>query len=143
MNKRTDEYNYALMDTHRYRGKLGRAKYVSMLDLKAGFHNVPFKKTSSYMACFTTHRGMYRRLHMPMGLLQAPAHFQRVVEAVLNPEGTQKVPIVVYLDDVAVYGDDEAQLLEDTAEAVKRLATFGFMLNRKKSQLAQDRKSVV
>ena len=124
------------MDTRRYRGKLGRAKYVSMLDLKAGFHNVPFEKTSSYMACFTTHRGIYRWLRMPMGLTQAPAHFQRVVEAALNPEGARKLPIVVYLDDVAVYGDDEAQLLEDTAEAVKRLATFGFMLNLKKSQLA-------
>ena len=48
LNKRTDEYNYALMDTQRYHGKL--ARYISMLHLKAGFHNVPFEKKSSYLA---------------------------------------------------------------------------------------------
>ena len=56
------------MDMHQYHGKLGRARYVSMLDLKAGFHNVPFERKSSYLACFTTHRGIYRWVGMPMGL---------------------------------------------------------------------------
>ena len=57
------------MDTRRYRGKLGRARYVSMLDLKVGFHNVPFERNSSYLACFTTHRGIYCWVRMPMGLM--------------------------------------------------------------------------
>ena len=56
------------MDMHQYRGKLGRARYVSMLDLKAGFHNMPFERKSSYLACFMTHCGIYRWVHMPMGL---------------------------------------------------------------------------
>ena len=68
LNKRTEAYNYTLMDTRRYRRKLGRAKLVSMLDLKAGFHNVPFEETSSYLSSFTTHRGLYRWVRMPMGL---------------------------------------------------------------------------
>ena len=48
--------------------KLGRARYVSMLDLKAGFHNVPFERKSSYLACFTTHCSIYCWVRMPMGL---------------------------------------------------------------------------
>ena len=46
--------------------------------------------------------------------------------------------MVVYLDDIAVFGDDQDQLLQDTQEAMKRLASFGFMLNLKKSQLVQQ-----
>ena len=36
-----------------------------------------------------------------------------------------------------MYGDAQEEVLEDTLEAVKRLATAGFMLNLRKSQLVQ------
>ena len=39
------------------------------------------------------------------------------------------LPVVVYLDDIAVYGDTQEEVLEDTLEAVKRLAMAGFLLN--------------
>ena len=61
----------------------------------------------------------------------------------MQPEGAQRLPVVVYLDDIALYGDKEAQLMTDTAEAIKRLATFGFMMNLKKSQLVQSAAKVL
>ena len=39
--------------------------------------------------------------------------------------------VVVYLDDITVYGDMVNQVLEDTAEAMKRLTLAGFMINLK------------
>ena len=75
VNKRTDEYNYQLNDTRCYHSQLGHAKWISMIDLKAGFHNIPFEHESSYDSTFVTHRGKFRWLRMPMGLTQAPAHF--------------------------------------------------------------------
>ncbi len=71
---------------------------------------------------------------MPFGLTQAPAHFQRVVEAVLGTD----LPLTVYLDDIAVYGDDPDEVLDNTAEAMNRLAQAGFMINLKKSHLCQE-----
>lgn len=134
MNKRTDEYQYQLNDTRRYRAKLGRAKWVSMIDLKAGFHNIVFETKSSYDSTFVTHRGKYRWLRMPMGLTQAPAHFQFVVEDVLQGEpGDRQLPVVVYLDDIAVHGDCQEQVLEDTLEVIRRLTAAGFMINLTKS----------
>ena len=47
------------------------------------------------------------------------------------------LPIVIYLDDIAMYEDTQEEVLEDTLEAVKQLATAGFMLNLCKSQLIQ------
>ncbi len=55
------------------------------------------------------------------------------MEAVLGTD----LPLTVYLDDIAVYGDDPDQVLADTAEAMKRLAEAGFMINLKKSHLCQ------
>ncbi len=110
-----------------------------MIDLKAGFHNIPFENESSYDSTFVTHWGKYHWLRMPMGLTQAPAHFQFVVEDVLKGKpGDRPLPVVVYLDDIAVYGDDQDQVLEDTLEAIRRLATAGFMLNLGKSHLVES-----
>ena len=63
-----DEYNYQLNNTRRYRAYLGRAKWISMIDLKAGYHNIPFEHESSYNSMFTTHCGKYCWLWMPMVL---------------------------------------------------------------------------
>ncbi len=54
-----------------------------------------------------------------------------------NP-GDRALPVVVYLDDIAVHGDDREQVLEDTLEAIRRLAAAGFMINLKKSQLVES-----
>jgi hypothetical protein len=44
------------------------------------------------------------------------------------------LPVVVYLDDIAVFGDDQDQVLEDTLETIRRLTLAGFMINLTKSQ---------
>ena len=60
------------------------------------------------------------------------------MESVLKGKpGDRALPVVVYLDDITVYGDTVEQVLQDTAEAMKRLATAGFMINLKKSHLAE------
>ena len=45
------------------------------------------------------------------------------------------LPLTVYLDDIAVYGDSPDEVLAHTAEAMARLAKAGFMINLKKSHL--------
>ena len=57
-----------------------------------------------------------------------------MVEDVLRGKpGDRPLPVVVYLDDMAVYGDDQDQVLDDTLEAVRRLTEAGFMINLTKS----------
>ena len=68
VNKRTAEYQYPLNETRRYRAQLGRFKYVSLIDLKAGFHNIVFEEVSSYKSTFTCHMGKLRWLRMTFGL---------------------------------------------------------------------------
>ena len=49
----------------------------------------------------------------------------------------QVVYLVVYLDDIMVYGDTFNQVFEDKAKAMKWLALAGFMINLKKSHLVE------
>jgi hypothetical protein len=57
--------------------------------------------------------------------------------------GARPLPVVVYLDDIAVFGDDQEQVLEDTLEAVRRLTEAGFMINLTKSQLVESTAKVL
>ena len=57
--------------------------------------------------------------------------------------GERPLPIVVYLDDIAVYGDAPEQVLEDTLETIRRLTAAGFMINLKKSQLVDSAAKVL
>ena len=52
------------------------------------------------------------------------------------------LPLVVHLDNIAVYGDTQDAVLEDMFEAVKWLTVASFMLNLHKSQLFQAKVQV-
>jgi hypothetical protein len=41
--------------------------------------------------------------------------------------------VVVYFDNIAVFGDDQNQVMVDTLVVLKRLAGAGSMINLKKS----------
>ena len=44
--------------------------------------------------------------------------------------GNCPLPIVVYLDDIAIYGDTQERVLEDTLKTIKGLATAGFIFKK-------------
>ena len=61
------------------------------------------------------------------------------MESVLCPNANEAVlPAVVYLDDIAVYGDTVEEVLAATVETMRRLARAGFMLNLKKCHLIEQ-----
>ena len=55
------------------------------------------------------------------------------MEDVVLAGGTDHLPLMIYLDDVIIFGDDMDELLSNTLKVMKRLATAGFMLNLRKS----------
>ena len=57
-----------MTEARRVKEGMRRYKYATMLDLKAGYHNIPFEPKSSYLSTFATHRGKYRWLRMCFGL---------------------------------------------------------------------------
>ena len=55
VDKEMAEYQYQLKDMRQYWVQLGWVKRVSMVYLKAGFHNILFEYASSYESTFVTH----------------------------------------------------------------------------------------
>ena len=62
------KYQYQLNNMRQYQVQLKWTKWISMLDLKAGFYNILFESTSFYNSTFVTHWVKFWWLRMPMGL---------------------------------------------------------------------------
>lgn len=97
------------------------------LDLRAGYWQVPMDKGSQQYTAFRTPRGLMEFKTMPFGLKNAPATFQRVMEAVLGSLHWDGV--LVYLDDILVHASSFEKALERLKEVCIRLKQAGFTLN--------------
>jgi hypothetical protein len=64
-----------MADVARVKLALGRAQFISKIDLKAGFFNVPLVESSRRYTAFSCSAGRYYWMRMTMGMCNAPAHF--------------------------------------------------------------------
>ena len=82
---------------------LRKAKYFVSLDLHMGYHHIPVKESDRPKTAFMTHRRLFMFKRMPFGLCNAPATFQRLMDAVL--EGKIGQEILVLLDDILIFAE--------------------------------------
>ena len=89
--------------------RVGHATTLSKIDLTSGFHQITMDPEAKDLTTFLTPKGKFRFLKMPFGLKNAPSHFQRVMERVLQPVSKFAA---VYIDDIIVFSDTWTQHLE-------------------------------
>ena len=65
---------------------LGEAKFFSVLDLKAGFHQIRMAEESKKITAFITKKGLYEYNVMPFGLATNPSAFSRFVHKAFKDE---------------------------------------------------------
>ena len=97
--------------------QLGNAQYFSVFDLASGFHQVETHPEDREKTAFSSPRGHFEYLRMPMGIKNAPATFQRLMDTVLK--GMHGTEVFVYLDDIVVY----SETLEEHDKKARRLFT--------------------
>jgi len=78
------------------------AEVVYELDARGGFSLIRMAEDSIYLTAFITQYGLFEYLCMPMGLSNAPAVFQRLVNHLLHRWLGRNV--FCYLDNIYIYG---------------------------------------
>ena len=107
----------------------------STLDLASGYWQVELNPADQEKTAFSTNSGHFEFLTMPMGLKGAPATFQRLMDLVLR--GLKWETLLIYLDDILVFGRTPEEHLDRLAQVFQRLADAGLKLKPGKCCFAQ------
>ena len=105
--------------------KMHGAKVFSRLDLRNGFYQIRMLPEDIFKTSFTTPLGLYEWVVMPMGLINAPASFQRVMTDIFKDLSF----VQVYLDDIVVYSPTEQQHQAHLRQVFQRLRDNALKLN--------------
>lgn len=95
--------------------QLSHSKYFTTLDLAYGFHQCEMENADIPKTAFSTPYGLFEYVRMPIGLKNAPATFQRLMNNVLS--GLQGLYCFVYLDAIVSYVNS----IENNAEKLKSI----------------------
>ena len=84
--------------------KLGKAKYLSKLDLAKGYWQIPMKEEDKAKTAFSTPQGHFQWRVMPFGLKTAGAVFSRVMRKVVQPLNLEGLDN--FMDDILLASED-------------------------------------
>jgi hypothetical protein len=134
LNKVTIPNNYPIPRIAEILQK-ARGKIFSSIDLKDAFYQIPMEDESAELTAVQTTSNTYQFKRMPMGLRNASATFQRLMDEILR--GMEYA--VGYIDDILVFSNNRTEHLKHINEIMKRLTEFGMTINGQKSKFLCDK----
>jgi hypothetical protein len=113
-----------------------RAKYFAVLDLTAGYHQMPLSEKSRHYAAFITDFGVFEPTRISMGLKTAPAYFQQQLALALS--GLLYAICEIYMDDVIVFGRTHQEFLANLRRTFQRLKELNLLVSPKKARIGLE-----
>ncbi|AAN75640.1 polyprotein [Taro bacilliform virus] len=133
LNDNTYKDQYSLPNIQLILKKVINSTIYSKFDLKSGFHQVAMDPDSVEWTAFLVPQGLYEWLAMPFGLKNAPAVFQRKMDAVFK--GCEKF-LAVYIDDILVFSNNEEDHAKHLVIMLQRCKEHGLVLSPTKMNIA-------
>ncbi|KAL1132388.1 hypothetical protein AAG570_010343 [Ranatra chinensis] len=136
LNRKTEPEFYPLPRIEDVLDMLAGATIFSVVDLKSGYHQIEVAEKDKYKTAFTFERGHYEYNRMPFGLRNAPATFQRLMDAALKPLGIGFVQ--GYMDDLIIFSKSRTEHLRHLRAVFRRLREAGLTASASKSKFALE-----
>ena len=134
VNKAAKVDSYPLPRIEDLLASIGHGKSFTKLDLAHAYLQIPLDEESQQYVVINTQQGLYKYNRLPFGIASAPAIFQRTIEGILHG-----IPnISIYIDDILVTGETEANHLETYSLVLDRLEEAGLRLKKPKCEFMQE-----
>ena len=112
---------------------VGKAKFISTVDLTRGYWQVPLAAEDKHKTAFTSPFGLYQFCVMPFGLNGAPATFQRLMNEVVRD---MEKFAHAYLDDLVIFSDTWEEHHSDLRAILEKVQLFALTAKMAKCQWA-------
>ena len=110
---------------------LDRATIFTSLDLQSGYWQVELTEASRPLTAFTVGPlGFYECVRMPLGLTNAPATFQCLMESCLGEMHLKWC--IIYLDDIIIFSKMPKEHIERLRGVSEKLSATGLKLKLSK-----------
>ena len=134
LNAKTHKDAYPLPRIDEALDVLKGAEYFCSLDLAHGFNQIPMRESDIEKTAFRTGTGgLYEYTRMPFGLCNAPGTFMRLMDKAFGDLNFQI--LLVYLDDILVFGSTFEETLSRLETVLSRLSTLNLKVKPEKCQL--------
>ena len=134
LNNRTIKDGYSLPRIEDTLGCLHGAVWFSTPDLKSGYWQVELEEEAKPLTAFTLGPLGFRECEcMPIGLTNAPASFQRLMESCLGELHLNWC--IIYLDDIIVFSRTPEEHLHRLKAVLNKLKAAGLKLKPSKCDL--------
>ncbi|EPY50852.1 hypothetical protein SPOG_05143 [Schizosaccharomyces cryophilus OY26] len=137
LNVITKRDNYPLNNLEQFIRHLGGARVFTTLLIKDAYQLLRIKKGDEHKTAFKTPFGVYEYMVIPLGLTNAPAHFQRCINKALLP--FLGVFIIVYLDTILIYSSSKKEHQKHVREILRRLREADLYLDQEKCCFFQNK----
>ena len=135
LNDATIKDSYPIPRIEESLDSLAGAQWFSTLDLASGYWQVELDESAKEKSAFVMRGGLYQWTVMPFGLCNAPSTFERLMENIMC--GLQWESLLVYLDDVIIFGKTIEEEMSRMREVFRRLRQAHLKLKPKKCMLFQ------
>ena len=116
--------------------RLHGARYFTTLDIAWGYWHVEMDPNSIQKTAFVTNQGHYEWMVMPMGLMNAGATFQRIIQQILGPHLYKGA--INYLDDIILYSETFEEHIKLLNDVLRLLEENNIKLKMSKCMFAKQ-----
>lgn len=133
LNAQTKKSAYPLPHVDECIEQIAGNKYFSLLDFNSGFWQIEVDKESREYTAFRSEQGQFQFCRMPFGLVNAPASFQRMMNALFA--GLKGVNLQAFIDDVCLASTSWPEHLNLLNKILKIVEDSGLTLKPSKCLL--------
>jgi hypothetical protein len=137
INSRTEQDRYQPQLAEELFADVGGAKFFSKLDLRAGFHQIPFTPEIQQVTAFWWGSKLFCYKRMPFGLKNATAAFQRIVDYELGRRELTHCSRA-FVDDIIIFSDTIEEHIQHVADVITCLKDCGLRAHPDKSIFGAD-----
>ncbi|MBW0508798.1 hypothetical protein O181_048513 [Austropuccinia psidii MF-1] len=111
--------------------QLSKAKFITSMDALKGFHQNFLAPKAKKLLRIITHCGIYEYLRMPIGIKNAPSHYQRMINTIFPTELSEGW-LIIYIDDIIICSDSWSLHLERLARVLHKVAEVNMKISLQK-----------